>query len=408
MRTPTPMLFTHFGDNWLRGSERCLLDLLTHLDRDSFQPVVWCNSPLMAEAVKALSVPVVQSRFPVLLGWQAPRFDVRGYRQLLAEGQQLIEQYQIELLHANSAAPCQWLVPLARRNGIPVLAHLHARYLLRDRLSLRLHGVDLAVGVSQPVVEGLLADGLPDYRVTVVPNGIDVARLEAQAPSALRERFGIPAQAPLLAAVGSLIARKGIDLLLHALHRVHEAGFAAHLVVIGEGPERANLERLSDRLGLNQCVHFVGECSEPAGLLRSGVDMLVSGAREEVFGLVLAEGGCMGLPVVAPRVGGIAEVIEHGKTGVLVAPNSAQTLAEGILTLLQHPERAKAMGEAGRLRVHKRFTAQANAHAIQDCYRRLLLGGHARERATSGLLTRWLMRSLRQRLTGHVLADQWL
>lgn len=408
MSTPAPILLTHFGEDWLRGSERCLLDLLTHLDRDRFQPLVWCNSPVMAEAVTALAVPVVQSRFPVLFGWQAPRFDLAGYRRLLAEGQQLIEQHRIELLHANSAAPCQWLVPLARRNRIPLLAHLHARYLLRDRLTLRLHGVDLAVGVSKPVLEGLVADGMADERIRRVTNGIDVARLDAQAPSALRERLGVPAGAPLLASVGSLIPRKGIDLLLHALVRVREAGFPAHLLVVGEGPERSNLESLREHLGLTPCVHFVGECSEPAGLLRSGVDLLVSGAREEVFGLVLAEAGSVGLAAVAPRVGGIVEVIEHGKTGVLVEPNSAPALADGILWLLVDPDRARAMGVAARTRVLQCFTAQANAQALQGCYHQLLNRAPSPGRVSPGLWMRWLMRSLRRRFTGQALADQWL
>ena len=101
-----PILFTHFGDDWIRGSERCLLDLLSHLDRSRFTPVVWCNSPRLAAALAALNAPLVVqlSSFPLLFGWQAPRADWRGYRRLKREGRALIRREQIQLLHANSSA----------------------------------------------------------------------------------------------------------------------------------------------------------------------------------------------------------------------------------------------------------------------------------------------------------------
>ncbi|SED89570.1 glycosyltransferase [Pseudomonas anguilliseptica] len=408
MSSSTPILFTHYGDDWIRGSERCLLDLLSHLDRKRFTPYLWCNSPVMARAAEALQVHVTQQAFPVLLGWQAPRFDWRGYRQLLRSGRALIEQHAIKLLHANSGAPCQWLVPLARQHKLPLLAHLHARYLLRDRCTLRLSAVDLAVGVSQPVLAGLLADGMRESRLQVVPNGIDVKRLEKQPVQDMRALLHLPSTTPLLATLGSLIERKGVDILVEALRQLHADGLAAHLLVIGEGPERAALESLAHRLGLHDYVHFLGESAVPLGILRGGVDVLVSGAREEVFGLALAEGSCAGLPVVAPRVGGIAEVIEHGHSGVLVPTNDSGALAQAIAQLLRNPTLAKQMGKTGRQRVLQCFTASTNAQALQACYDRLLQAAPRADRGYDLACWRWAQRALQLRLTGNRVAEPWL
>lgn len=408
MSRSTPILFTHFGDDWIRGSERCLLDLLSHLNRRRFTPYLWCNSPVMAQAAEALQVHVTQQAFPVLLGWQAPRFDWRGYRHLLRSGRALIEQHAIELLHANSAAPCQWLVPLARQHKLPLLAHLHARYVLRDRCTLRLPAVDLAVGVSQPVLAGLRADGMSELRLQVVPNGIDVSRLEAQPVQDMRALLHLSSTTPLLATLGSLIERKGVDILLEALAQLQADGLAAHLLVIGEGPERAALEGLARRLGLHGCVHFLGESTVPLGILRGGVDVLVSGAREEVFGLALAEGSCAGLPVVAPRVGGIAEVVEHGRSGLLVPANDSGALAQAIAQLLRDPALAKQMGKAGRLRVLQRFTASTNAQALQACYERLLRAAPRTDRSYDLACWRWVQRALQSRLLGNHVAEPWL
>ncbi|HJU65024.1 MAG TPA: hypothetical protein VJ596_05070, partial [Gemmatimonadaceae bacterium] len=71
-----PVLFTHFGEEWIRGSERCLLDLLTHIDRRQFAPIVWCNAEKLAEEVRKLGLPVHLGTFHLLLDWTPPRFDV--------------------------------------------------------------------------------------------------------------------------------------------------------------------------------------------------------------------------------------------------------------------------------------------------------------------------------------------
>jgi len=154
---PAVVLFTHFGEDWIRGSERCLLDLLAHLDRRRFAPVAWCNTTTMEREIAALHVPVHRSRFSILADWGRPKWDVANWLRLVREGKALARRYGVRLLHANSGAPVQWLLPVASARRLPLLAHLHSPYPLRARCTLGLHQVSLAVGVSQGCVAGLLS-----------------------------------------------------------------------------------------------------------------------------------------------------------------------------------------------------------------------------------------------------------
>ena len=115
-----PVLFVHWGEEGIRGSERVLLDLLKSIDRRRFTPILWCNAETMASSARALDVPTHVSRMPILLGWDAPRLDISGYRALVAQGKDMIREFGVRLVHANSGAPNQWMVPAARSARVPM------------------------------------------------------------------------------------------------------------------------------------------------------------------------------------------------------------------------------------------------------------------------------------------------
>lgn len=369
---PVGILFVHYGDDWIRGSERCLLDLLTHLNKEQFTPVLWCNSQILADEASALGIPVYCSKFSLLLGWQRPLFDIKAFGRLVSQGRKLVTTHQIKLIHANSGGPNQWLNFVVRSEGIPLVAHLHARYPLRDRLTLGLHQVAMVVGVSEPVAEQLRQDGSRADRIRVIANGIDADKQDHQLPCDLRTMLGLRIQDFLIVTTGSLIERKGIDLIIDAVEIMAGRGIPAHLAIIGDGPERVRLEEQVRQLSMNDAIHFLGERSNVAGLLRGGVDLFVSGAREEVFGLALAEASLAGVAVVAPKVGGIPSVVVDGKTGLLVEPENSNALADAMDVLYVMPERRKLMGDAGRDHVLNNFTIARNIQSFEELYRQLL------------------------------------
>lgn len=218
----------------------------------------------------------------------------------------------------------------------------------------------------------------------------------------VRNRLGIAQGVPLLASVGSLIPRKGFDLLLQALALLHRSAVPAHLLVIGSGPEETALRALAHGLGLEQNVHWVGEQSDIHGWLTGGVDLFVSAAREEVFGLALVEAGLAGLAVIAPRIGGIPEVIADEKSGLLVAPESPMALANAMYHLLWRPDLCRELGRCGQQRALSQFSVQRYVGEIETCYRELLAAPQERLHwlrwRGAGAWQRWFGAALQRRL----------
>jgi len=369
---PIPILYVHYGQNWIRGSERCLLDLLSHLDREKFTPIVWCNSEKLASDIAALDIDVSRQDFPLLLGWLSPKFDLSGFLALITQGVSLVQLYDIKIIHSNSGAPCQWLNIVARKAKVPLVAHLHCRYPLRDRISLGLHHVSHLIGVSQPVVEQYLEDGMTPDRVSVIANGIDPVRLNHDERLDIREHLGLGHNDLILISVGSLIERKGMDTLISALALVRQAGVSAKLIIVGDGPLRQQLVQQVDALALNQQVFFLGERNDVPALLQSGVDLFVSGAKEEVFGLVLAEAGLHGIPVIAPDVGGISSVVKHQHSGLLVTVASPQQIAQAIEFMFYRPDLRQQFGQAAQQRISRLFLIKQHVQTMQQRYLALL------------------------------------
>jgi len=369
---PETILFTHYGDNWIRGSERCLLDLIKHLNKQQFKAVLWCNQPLMAVAAKKLGIIVHCSDFPILFGWQAPRFNVSAYFKLIQQALQLIKQYDIKLIHANSAAPCQWLTIAAKKSHLPLLCHMHSTYQLRDRLTLGLYQTDMAVGVSKYVVEPLINDKKPSDQITVIANGIDTQGLLAQKVTNFRQKLGISIGDFVIASLGSLIHRKGVDLLIEAVAKLVEKQVPVHLLVMGEGPETNNLKAQINKLGLQKKVSLIGECKSAVGLLRGTADLFVSAAREEAFGLVFAEASLAGLAIVAPKTGGIPDVVIDQKSGLLVPEENVQALVDAIYQLYLSPRQCINMAKTGQLHIFENFTIEKNAQQFQSLYNQLI------------------------------------
>src|SRR5439155_19267384 len=142
----------------------------------------------------------------------------------------------------------QWMVPASRRARVPLLAHLHAIYGFRERCTLLLHQVPVVVGCSEAVVKPFRSDRVPESRLRVIPNGVDLKRLNAGDASELRKSLGIRASSFLILGMGALIPLKGFDFLVRAASLLRARGIDVHLVIAGEGPERFVLFELTCRL----------------------------------------------------------------------------------------------------------------------------------------------------------------
>ncbi|USD67796.1 glycosyltransferase family 4 protein [Vibrio sp. SCSIO 43136] len=355
------ILFVHYGDPWLRGSEHCLLNLLKTLDKNQFNPVVWTNNPKLHQQVLQMGIVSQLDCFPLLLGWKAPRWNIAAWQRLKRQTRDLISAHRIDLIHNNSAAPGQWTNLVAKECGIPTVTQLHSAYPLRDRITLGLHLSTRIIAVSKAVAESMAFDHYPRPRLKVVTNGIDCQALLSQPPMDVRAHLNISKHAKVFVTVGSLIQRKGMDRLINAFRQVNRC-IEAHLIIIGDGELKESLQQQANGLP----VHFVGEQEHVHRWMRGGVDGFISGARSEAFGLVCAEASLAKLPVIAPNVGGIPEVVEHKHTGLLFSEQLE--LVQHIHAIAAKPDWAKHLGQAGHNKVLEQFTLEKNCCQIQAIY----------------------------------------
>lgn len=238
---------------------------------------------------------------------------------------------------------------------------------------LYLHSVEKVVAISQGVLAALTKGNVPLSRIRLIPSGVDTMRFtpDPLVRERLRSQYGIDEQTPLVVSVGALVERKGHDLLLTAAHYLKEKGYRLRYFLCGEGPLRNPLVDQAQTLGLTQEVQFTGFCPNIPEFL-AAADFFVHVPHHEGLGVAVLEALAAGLPTIASRVGGIPELIEEGKTGILIPPQDAQSLSTSLLQLLEHPSLAHQLGKAGQMFVQKHFDVRSMVQANEALYLELL------------------------------------
>jgi glycosyltransferase involved in cell wall biosynthesis len=366
---PVSILFVHNGLDWITGSERCLLDLVHRLDRNRFRPVVVCNCETLAAAAEKLGATVyLDERY----GEEQRNF--LPNRALVDEARRIISEQNIRLIHANDFGPVKWLMPAARAARIPMVLHVHLPSTQEERCYTWSHQVARVVGVSRAALEGFLEDGLSVERATVIYNAVDPERLSAGGATARRADLGIGQDDVVLTAVGSLIRRKGFDVLIEALANVRVATpeMRIRLLLVGDGPERGALETLVTSLRLTDVVQFLGRRSDVGAILRDATDIALSAAREEALPLNVLEAGFFGLPIVVSDIPPHREIVEHGRTGLVVTADDAAAFAAAIVDLAKDRTTRQQLGETARQRIHSSFLIERYVREFSKLYEFLL------------------------------------
>jgi glycosyltransferase involved in cell wall biosynthesis len=215
------------------------------------------------------------------------------------------------------------------------------------------------------------AERCPLERIVVVPNGIDLSRVADDVLDRSQRGFGLPGTGPVIGTIGRLSVKKGQKDLLAAAGMVLSRLPEARFVLVGDGPLADDLKGQARQLGIEDKIRFLGAVADGARLLGS-MDVFVLPSHIEGMSNGLIEAMAAGLPIVATDAGGNAEVVADGQTGFIVPPQNPLCLAEAILTLCKDPERARAMGAAGRARAREHFTADVMVRRLEDLYRGLL------------------------------------
>jgi len=359
----------HYGDDWIRGSEQVLLDLFAHVDRSQFEPILWCNNEALAVAARKVGILTYRSEMRYFFLPESPSFDFAFYRALQKTGQDLIVRHRVALVHVNGGAPCQWMLPVARRRRLPLLVHLHAPYLRKHRYFLLFHQALCAVGVGENVIAELRKDGMAQERLAIVANGIDPARVTAKGTD-LRATLNIPEETVVIGSVGSLISRKGHDLAIQAFSALGTQG-DARLLIVGSGPEQASLQALVHKLGMSGRISFLGNFDDMSSVYRA-MDINILATRSEAFGLVLVEAALAGVPSISTRVGGVPDIIQDQANGILVQSEDVPALTEALRCLIVDTPLRRRYGAAARLDAEMRFSASTMCAQFGTLYRRMI------------------------------------
>ena len=355
------------GVTEIGGAERELLRILDDLPSLEYHPVVAC--PAEGPFVQELDCRKIEHHTVVFPPWRKfLAYAQRAYsvRQL----RKVIREAQPTLLHVNDI----WWVPQTLRaavdTGLPLVAHVRQEIEPPKVRHYDLDKANLLLAVSRRIQDALVTGGVSVERVKTLYSGLELRRLAAEStPLAVRARFGIPADAPLLGTVGSLFPRKGYEVMLKALPSILSSFPAAHYLVIGTG-EADHERKLRARvaaLGLEGRVHFAGFQEAVYGVL-AALAVYVHPALMEGFGIAVLEAMAMERAVVATVTGGLPEIVQNGETGLLVPPGDAGALAEAVVALLSDPARAAAMGKAGRARVGALFSHGSMIQQLKAAY----------------------------------------
>jgi glycosyltransferase involved in cell wall biosynthesis len=227
--------------------------------------------------------------------------------------------------------------------------------------------VDVVIAISEGVRAALMQAGVDPFRIRVVPSGIDPERVEA-APGmriATRRAWGIDDGEVLVLVLGVLERRKGHAVLLEAARRLGSTVPPVRYVFCGEGGEREALAAAAEPLG--DRVRFAGFQRDVAACL-AAADIVALPSLHEGLGVAALEAMAAGQPVVASRVGGLAEVVIPDETGLLVPREDPAALAAALSRLIGDPVARARLGAAGRARVLADYSAVRMAEATLACY----------------------------------------
>jgi glycosyltransferase involved in cell wall biosynthesis len=296
-------------------------------------------------------------------------FPVQGFRssQTLRVGaafRQWCRAKQLAILHTSDLYANVFGLPLGASARVPVRIGSR-RELNPDKTSSQLAAQRLAYAFSHRVVANSTAamrrlrlEGIRSRRIRHIPNGIDLDSFYPGAPTASLRR---------LVTVARLRPEKGHDTLIDAAAAITRAVPGVTLTIVGEGPMREQLTARVASRGLEDRVLFAGHTDDVAATLR-GHDVFVLPSRSEAFPNSVIEAMATGLPVVASDIGGIPELIEHGRNGLLVRPGDAGELARAVIELLRRQSFARALGRKARVDVLTRYPIDRMVEQFETLY----------------------------------------
>lgn len=289
-----------------------------------------------------------------------------------------LRDWRAQVVHVHDFYSVMLAVPAARLVGCKVvvgrldLAHWHGparRLVYAQATRLADHVVVNAEAIRRMLIE---EEGIPANRITVIHNGMDIARFDRRAAEGLKAPLPeLDEKLPVVVHVANMSHPvKRQEDLLEAISRLRAAGVHVQALLVGDGPRRASLEQLARDQNVDDRVHFLGHRQDiPALYARADVGVLCSAA--EGLSNAVIEGMAGRVPMVVTRVGGNPDLIEDGQRGRVVSPRRPEELAQAIRWLLENPQSARRMGRGARRFVERELSLGRLVARHDALYQRL-------------------------------------
>ncbi len=349
------------------GAERHLLEMWRRLDRRRFDVHIayFQLEGQFVPDVQALGLPLHDLRMGRRI------YDPRGLASLVRLVA-LARRLRPDVIHGYLFGPNLFAAIAGRLTGVPAVviakrnvdAFETPRQVAVQRWAHRL--ATHVTAVSEAVAGSSVALGVPRARITVIENGVDMARFEGMAVD--RVPLGVTGDRPVVGSIGCLAARKDYATLLDAIAELARRGREFDTVLVGDGPERATLEARARSLGIADRVRFLGERPDVDRLLPA-MDVFVLSSREEGIPNALLEAMAAGRPAVVTDVGGNREVLDDGSTGWIVPAQSPVALAAALDQALGDPAEARRRGDRARQATRERRSIDVMVRRHEAFYR---------------------------------------
>jgi len=367
------------GSLAIGGAETQMIRLVNGLDRKRFEPSVICliEGGELEDGL-APDVAVIKPRgSPIAKGTMLRSVRV-GLRALWVLAGSLRRRPDVVHAYLPAAYVPASLVAwcfrvrliVAGRRGF-TSSGVYRTFWWRSLLRLANRAIDVQVCNSSSVRDAAVAnENLMLERTRVIHNGIDLPALNS--PLLPPE---LDTEHPRAVMVANFIAYKGHVEVMRAVAEVVKLHPELHLMLIGDGPRRQELERLRADLNLKDNVVFAGRRKDAAMLVQA-FDFSILGSSEESFPNALMESMAAGVPFVSTNVGGVTELVDDGVHGKLVPYGDVDVMADAITWMLEHPEDRRRLGEAGRRRIGESFSTERMVAETEKVYDELLSAGH--------------------------------
>lgn len=297
--------------------------------------------------------------------------------KLIFSIRKFVRRNQIDLVHCHGyksnfygLLACKSLVPTVTTNHNWLKSHWKLKvYCLLDALWIR--HFDRIVAVSDGIEGEMLAFKIPKEKIAVIDNGINTERFEnVILTKKVKEQFGFGEHIRVIGTVGTLKIEKGHIYLLRVAREIINKRKDVHFLIVGDGPLKKSLEENARNMGIEKCVMFAGQRNDIPELI-SIMDVFILPSIKEGLPMVLLEAMASKKPVIATKVGGIAKVVKHNESGILVEPGDIHGMQEAVLNLLNEPERRTYMALTGFERVKGDFSSAGMCKKYLSIYKQL-------------------------------------